>query len=158
MYRMAMLAMTMDPVADCDMNKVVRMCLVHDLAETRVGDITPYDGVSPDDKHRMETEAMSSIAALLKPNAQKEVIQLFEEYEAHESPEARLTKDLDIFDMILQAFEYEKKSVKESTALPDLEEFFSHIQRIGNTEIQGWCTQLVKERKEMFAKEPQATA
>ena len=104
MYRMALLAMTMEPVASCDMNKVVRMCLVHDLAETRVGDITPYDGVSATDKHQQEIEALTAITAFLRPAAQQDLMQLFEEYEEHETHEAKLTKDLDLFDMIQQAF------------------------------------------------------
>ena len=35
MYRMAVLAMALDPIPDCDMNKVVAMCLLHDLPECR---------------------------------------------------------------------------------------------------------------------------
>ena len=37
------------------------MALVHDLAECIVGDITPHCGVSKEDKHRMEDEAMEKI-------------------------------------------------------------------------------------------------
>ena len=35
--------------------------LVHDMAECIVGDITPSDPVSAEDKHRMEVEAMESL-------------------------------------------------------------------------------------------------
>jgi putative hydrolase of HD superfamily len=41
MYRMAMLALALPAVPDMDMGKVMRMCLVHDFAETRIGDLTP---------------------------------------------------------------------------------------------------------------------
>lgn len=150
MYRMAMLAMTMEPVASCDMMKVLRMCLVHDLAETRVGDITPYDGVSAEDKHRQEMDAMTSITSLLRSSAQKDLMQLFVEYEGNETAEAKLTKDLDLFDMIQQAFEYEKQSFTRKTELPDLEEFFTHTSRITNPQIQSWCRQLLSERKDLF--------
>lgn len=36
MYRMAVLSMTLDPVPGCDMEKVLKMCLVHDLPESRL--------------------------------------------------------------------------------------------------------------------------
>jgi putative hydrolase of HD superfamily len=36
---------------------------VHDLAESIVGDITPLDGVTKDEKRRMEEEALRKIAA-----------------------------------------------------------------------------------------------
>lgn len=154
MYRMAMLAMTMEPVAACDMSRVMRMCLVHDLAETRVGDITPYDGVSAADKHRQEVDAMTTVTFFLRPAAQQEVMQLFEEYERNETPDAKLTKDLDLFDMIQQAFEYEKQSFANKTPLPDLEEFFSHTARISDPQVQSWCTQLLSERRLLFSQLP----
>ena len=31
-----------------------KICMVHDLAESLVGDITPYDGVSKEDKRKLE--------------------------------------------------------------------------------------------------------
>lgn len=37
---------------------------MHDLAECIVGDITPHCGVSPEEKHRQEDEAMQKIAEL----------------------------------------------------------------------------------------------
>lgn len=41
------------------------MALVHDLAESIVGDITPHCGVSVEEKHRREEEAMKNICSLL---------------------------------------------------------------------------------------------
>ncbi len=35
--------------------RCIKMSLVHDLAESLVGDITPLDGVSKEDKYRMES-------------------------------------------------------------------------------------------------------
>lgn len=41
------------------------MALVHDVAESLVGDITPHDGVSPEVKQRMESEAIAEIKQML---------------------------------------------------------------------------------------------
>jgi 5'-deoxynucleotidase YfbR-like HD superfamily hydrolase len=37
-----------------DKNKLLKICMVHDLAESVVGDITPHDGVSKEEKRRLE--------------------------------------------------------------------------------------------------------
>ncbi|KAF6202938.1 hypothetical protein GE061_003345 [Apolygus lucorum] len=109
MYRMAMMSYAIHPSeTNMDMNKVLKMALVHDLAESLVGDITPYDGVSRKRKRQMETDAMVKIAKLLGRN-KTEVVTLFKEYENQKSAEARFVKQLDSLDMRLQAFEYEKK-------------------------------------------------
>ena len=41
------------------------MTLIHDLAECIVGDITPHDNITPEDKHEMEDKAMEQICKLL---------------------------------------------------------------------------------------------
>lgn len=62
MYRMAVMAMALKPIEGCDMGKVVQLALVHDMAECKVGDITPHDNVAPDEKHRRESEAMKFLS------------------------------------------------------------------------------------------------
>lgn len=57
--------------------RVMRMCLVHDLAESIVGDITPHCGVSVEDKHQREITAMTSLAALPSKPAGEEMLALF---------------------------------------------------------------------------------
>lgn len=50
---MAMLAFA---VRDSNVNRdrLMKVCMVHDLAEAVVGDITPYDGVSKEEKRALE--------------------------------------------------------------------------------------------------------
>ena len=64
MYRMGvMVFVARDP--SLDTNKCIKMALVHDVAESIVGDITPHCGISKEEKHRMETEAMHKITDML---------------------------------------------------------------------------------------------
>jgi len=49
------------------------------------------------------------------------VLLVFQEYEDQSTAESKFVKDLDKFDMILQAFEYETAECRPST---ELEEFF----------------------------------
>ena len=53
MYRMSMLSFLITD-STIDKNKLMKICLVHDLAESIVGDITPFDGVSIEDKRQLE--------------------------------------------------------------------------------------------------------
>nr|XP_006626512.1 PREDICTED: HD domain-containing protein 2 [Lepisosteus oculatus] len=106
MYRMSLMALT---IGDCNINRgrCMQLALVHDMAECIVGDIAPADKVSKEEKHRREKEAMKHLTGLLSEDMKKEIYDLWEEYEYQASPEAKLVKELDRFEMILQAHEYE---------------------------------------------------
>lgn len=49
---------------------------MHDLAESLVGDITPYCGVSKEEKKKKEMDAMQEIANLIEPRG-KHLMELF---------------------------------------------------------------------------------
>lgn len=106
-YRVCLLALVLAGEADppLDRERCLAMALVHDLAESLVGDITPYDGVSAEEKDRREREAMRTLSALLGDD---ETLRLWEEYQAAATPEARFVKDLDKLETVLQATEYEE--------------------------------------------------
>lgn len=59
-----------------DRIKCMEMALVHDLAESLVGDITPYCGVSKKDKEILEMEAIHKICGLIEPRGEH-ILQLF---------------------------------------------------------------------------------
>jgi len=54
MYRMAMLSLLSEEDQELDIAKCVQMAVVHDLAEALVGDITPHDGISKEQKQKLE--------------------------------------------------------------------------------------------------------
>lgn len=56
--------------------------LVHDLAESIVGDITPYCGVSKEEKRKRELDAMQEIAKLIAPRGGR-LMELFEVLESN---------------------------------------------------------------------------
>jgi len=101
-WGVAFLAMQLCP-EHLDRGRVLEMCIIHDLAEVRVGDITPDDGIPAEEKRRRETEAMAALGVTERSR------RLFEEYEAQETPEARFVKFLDRLDMALQADCYEQR-------------------------------------------------
>ncbi len=105
-WGMAVLALHFAP-KDLDMAKVLAMCIIHDLPEVRVGDLTPHDDVR--NKAELEVSAMSELAP--------EWLGLFHEYESGHSEEAKFVKQIDKLDMGLQA------SIYQSRQELDLSEF-----------------------------------
>ncbi len=103
-WNMAMMAMVLRPylVVDVDMVRVYQMCLLHDLPEAIAHDIPLHeqnDAVRAQ-KHIQETAAINQILSLLDKN--DDVRACFDEYEARNSPEARLVKALDVLDTGVQ--------------------------------------------------------
>ncbi|MDE0708401.1 MAG: HD domain-containing protein [Candidatus Poseidoniales archaeon] len=111
-WGMALLATQLCP-DDLNLQRVLELCILHDLAEVRVGDITPHDGISPDEKHRMETEAIGEMGV--------DAREIFAEYEAQMTPESQFVRYLDKFDMALQAEIYESQNL-------DLTEFKKAVE------------------------------
>ena len=103
----ALLALLLPRAAglDVDRARCVAMALVHDLAEAIVGDITPHDGVGPDEKLRRERSAIGQIARDL---GDTELLALWNEFEAGHTAEAKLVRELDVIEMALQARHYER--------------------------------------------------
>ena len=55
----------------------MKISLVHDMAESIVGDLTPNCGVSPEEKHRQEMAAMEHFKKLVGEKAGNEMFNLF---------------------------------------------------------------------------------
>lgn len=104
-FGLALLALVLPLPAGVDRDRLLRLAVVHDLAEARVGDLTPGE-LPPDEKHALERAAMTELAALL-PNG-GELLDLWAEYEADATPTARFAHDLDRLEMLLQALAYEE--------------------------------------------------
>ena len=60
-WGVAFLALQICP-PNLDRLRLLEMAICHDVAEVRIGDITPHDGVPPEEKVRIETEAMLDLA------------------------------------------------------------------------------------------------
>jgi putative hydrolase of HD superfamily len=104
-WGVALLALLRCP-PELDREKLLAMAILHDLAELRVGDLTPHDGVARDEKHRREAAAMDELLA-----DRPDLRAIWDEAEAGQSAEARLLKDLDRAEMGAQALRYEAQGV-----------------------------------------------
>jgi putative hydrolase of HD superfamily len=153
MYRMSILTM-MAPSSlssKLDLAKCCRMALIHDMAESLVGDITPVDPVSKEEKSRRESETMDYICTNLLGKFSgglngQEVRKIWQEYEDSKTAESLFVHDVDKIELLLQMVEYERASKCEK----DLGEFTWVAQKIQSDEVKGWAEQVFRERQEMW--------
>uniref|UniRef100_A0A1L8DAW6 5'-deoxynucleotidase HDDC2 n=1 Tax=Nyssomyia neivai TaxID=330878 RepID=A0A1L8DAW6_9DIPT len=148
MYRMAMVTFLLDGSEGLDRTKCMELALVHDLAECIVGDITPYCGISREEKKRREMKAMDDITGMINPRGNR-MMELFHEYEESTSPESRFIKDLDRLDMVLQAFEYEKRD----NCVGKHKEFIDSVHGKNLHPLVGGLIDEIKAQREILMKE-----
>lgn len=126
-WQMAMMALKLaEKEQGYDFNRVIKLCLCHDLGESVIGDITPSDP-RYENKKQIEQQAIEDIA---KTSEFEELKELFAEYEANQTPEAKLANDLDKLDMYVQSLDYEEKYKDKN-----LEEFRRSAVRAITTEL-----------------------
>ena len=78
-----------------DIAKVILMCLIHDIVEIDAGDTYAYDAEGLKTQKAREDAAKERIFSLLPEDQKKELIALFDEFEAYETPEARYAHAVD---------------------------------------------------------------
>ena len=117
-YRTAFLSMLLADLEGVDCEKALRMALLHDLAESMTGDLTPEEKRSlGGEYHRREMSAMRRILGELPRELAHRYMKLWDEYQRGETPEARLVQMADRLEMVLQAFEYELEGEAEAGRL-----------------------------------------
>ncbi len=100
------MALLFGPRLGLNVDTMIRLALIHDLAESRIGDLTPVDRVTSPEKRERERVAFGQIIDGLPEGTS--LYDLWREYEAEASPEARVVRQLDKLEMALQALEYER--------------------------------------------------
>lgn len=127
-----------------DIERVLSMALIHDMAESIVGDITPLDDVADMDKHEVEADAFLQIVDGIHEG--KYFQSLWEEFESGRTPEAKVVKRMDKLDMLIQAYLYEKhyalrldsfwEGMDDLFKNSESESLYNHL-RLNRSEIEG---------------------
>lgn len=154
MYRMSIMTMLAPPSLASRLNipHCTKMALVHDMAESLVGDITPVDGVPVTEKHRREAITMDFLTQSLLGQSSGlfkqggEIREIWREYEASNTLEADFVHDIDKIELLLQAIEYERSN----EGRVDLSEFLSVAKKIQLKEMKEWCEEILQERNEYW--------
>ena len=90
-----------------DSEKVLKMTILHDWAESKIGDFMP-EQIGYDKKSELENYAMSEILESLPQKIQNDYQNIWDEFLSRETPESKLVYELDKLEMALQAKIYEK--------------------------------------------------
>jgi len=100
-FRTAIIGMTLASLEDCNKDKVLKMCLFHDLAEARTGDANLinklYLNIQEKEAGKDQMEGLP---------IGKDILELTKEYEKQESLEAVLAKDANLLDQMILQQEY----------------------------------------------------
>ena len=112
-WRLALMAYWLrDDFPEADMDKVVRMCLIHDLGEAFTGDIPSFLKTRADND-REEALLLSWVKTLPEP-FRAEMAALYAEMEARQTLEARIYKALDNLEAVIQHNESDLSSWSEN--------------------------------------------
>ena len=84
-----------------DVAKTMMMCLIHDIVEIDAGDTYAYDTEGLKTQKAREDLAKERIYSILPDDQKNELITLFDEFEANETPEARFAHAMDNFQPLL---------------------------------------------------------
>lgn len=124
-FSMCAIGMTLSDMTGLDTERVLRMAILHDLAESIVGDYMPGE-VSPRKKIIEEKKAMKKILACIPAKTRKNYEKVWLEYLQGRTKEARFVHRIDKLEMVLQAAYYKRKK----HAGKSLEQFFTSAYNV----------------------------
>jgi putative hydrolase of HD superfamily len=118
-----------------DMERMLKIALIHDICEIYAGDTTPYDAILPRDKkkwpelfdqwprfsrtekvkrflkkHQKEQKALMKTTSKLPPELKEEILSLWLDYQHGFTKEARFLKQVNRMETLLQALEYAQET------------------------------------------------
>ena len=106
-YMMSVMAMVLSDLKSLNSEKVIKMSILHDWAESKIGDFMP-DEIGYDKKSELENYAMAEILESLPQTIKSDYQNIWDEFLVRDTPESRLVHELDKLEMALQAKIYEK--------------------------------------------------
>lgn len=100
-WMMTLMAFFMrDEFPEVDMDKVIRMCIIHDLGEVFTGDIPTFEKTSVNEK--TEKELLFGWLISLPQKYSDEMMALYEEMDKRETIEAKVYKAIDSLEALIQ--------------------------------------------------------
>ena len=139
-FRTAIIALVSTPRKKLNLEKVLKIALIHDLCKVYAGDITPYDGFLPKDKKERyqfvrkwprllkrekekwaakkfekEYSSLKKLISKLPKRLKKEILTLWTDYTKWKTPEGKFVYQLDMAENLVEALEHREKNKKFPT-------------------------------------------
>ena len=113
-YGTCILALSIDSEfkTNLDINKVIKMLVLHELGEVIIGDITPFDNITPEEKMKKEHDAMREVIGDLVN--QEEFLSLLFEFDEKKTKEAIFAHHCDKLEADIQAKVYQDMGCQHS--------------------------------------------
>ena len=111
-YSTAMMSMVLSDLEGLNTEKIIKMALLHDLAESVIGDVT-HDEIKDERKISKENKAMIRILENLPSNVSQHYIILWDDFQKNSSKEANLLHEIDKLEMAFQAKFYLDKGISK---------------------------------------------
>ena len=111
-YSTTVMSMILSDIEGLNTEKIVRMALLHDLAESVIGDITP-DSIRKNEKISKENLAMKQILKNLPNKIAELYFEIWNEYQKNSTEEAILLHSIDKLEMAFQAKFYQDKGISK---------------------------------------------
>ena len=140
-YMTGLMAMVLSDGLGLDTLKIVKMSLLHDLAESKTGDLTPAR-ISKREKDGLENAAMAEILQSLPEAVKNDYQGIWDDFQRGASEEAIFVHDVDKLEMALQARIYSKDAPEGEISV-----FLEYARAsIRNKRLQDTLKEIISER------------
>jgi len=116
-YSTTVISMILSDLEGLNTEKIIKMALLHDLAESIIGDIIP-GSITKNEKVRKENIAMKQILKNLPDKIAEPYFEIWNEYQKNSSQESKLLHDIDKLEMAFQAKFYQNKGIPKKNYKP----------------------------------------
>ena len=100
-WRLSLIALLLErEIENVDFQKIIKMCIIHDLGEAITGDIPSFLNTKQDSK--TEQKAITTLIEKLPEPQKTDMLTLFEEMEKRETMESKIYKALDRLEAVIQ--------------------------------------------------------
>ena len=111
-YMMSVMAMVLSDTKELNTEKILKMSILHDWAESKIGDFMPNE-ITTEKKTELEEYAMTEILDNLPEKIKDNYYDIWNDYKDNSSKEAKFVHELDKLEMALQGKIYEKENDPE---------------------------------------------
>ncbi|MCQ2978933.1 MAG: HD domain-containing protein [Clostridia bacterium] len=98
---------------DIDIDKVIKMLAIHEMEEIRIGDITPFDKVTDEEKREMGKVAVKKLCDNIDLGFN--YIDVIEEFENQITPESKFARMIDKLEANIQSKIYDEQNAFDIT-------------------------------------------